>query len=710
MFDLMNEIPELVYVSDLENYDLLLVNTAGRETFHLKDSQGLKCYQALQGRDAPCPFCTNARLNTETPYTWEFTNPLTQRHYLLKDKLIRWKGRLARLEIAFDITETENKKIALQNALDGDKMIMECVQMLYQSEDVDSAINRVLDRVGSFMSADRAYLFAIQGERMANTHEWCAPGVEPQIQNLQDLDIRLLDRWRPSFNRQECVIIEDLEAIRDDSPDEYETLNIQGISSLVAVPLEKDGELTGYIGVDNPPAEKIANISPLLHTLRYFLMTSLRRAEDERQLVRLSYYDTLTGFYNRNRYIRDINRQAQADGSFGIAYLDVNGLKDINDYYGHDYGDQVLASCAQKIRDAFPTGDFYRIGGDEFVVLCRGLEEEAFLSVVKKLRGLFAAGGVCHAAVGCQWTEKTANIQQLITAADTMMYEDKKHFYRRNSQSNRYRHYNDDVLGLTVPGVLPKLLEEERFVIYFQPKKAFHDRTLIGAEALVRYRTPEGDVIPPDQFLPLLEESRLIRLVDYYVFDRCCAKIAAWREQGKTPVPLSVNFSRYTLAEPDLPDRLTASCDAYGVPPALLEIEITDSAQGPEGDDVSALIRTLREAGFAVSIDDFGVQYANLPLFTSVDFDVLKIDKGLVDNIVTNEKAQAMVRALAHVCQVMNIRTIAEGVETEEQFAMLKKLGFGAAQGYLFSRPIPMEEYEAAYMQPKVPDAASKGP
>lgn len=157
MFDLMNEIPELVYVSDLENYDLLLVNTAGRETFHLKDSQGLKCYQALQGRDAPCPFCTNARLNTETPYTWEFTNPLTQRHYLLKDKLIRWKGRLARLEIAFDITETENKKIALQNALDGDKMIMECVQMLYQSEDVDSAINRVLDRVGSFMSADRAY-------------------------------------------------------------------------------------------------------------------------------------------------------------------------------------------------------------------------------------------------------------------------------------------------------------------------------------------------------------------------------------------------------------------------------------------------------------------------------------------------------------------------------------------------------------------------
>lgn len=95
MFDLMNEIPELVYVSDLENYDLLLVNAAGRETFHLKDSQGLKCYQALQGRDAPCPFCTNARLNTETPYTWEFTNPLTQRHYLLKDKLIRWKGRLA---------------------------------------------------------------------------------------------------------------------------------------------------------------------------------------------------------------------------------------------------------------------------------------------------------------------------------------------------------------------------------------------------------------------------------------------------------------------------------------------------------------------------------------------------------------------------------------------------------------------------------------
>lgn len=181
-------------------------------------------------------------------------------------------------------------------------------------------------------------------------------GWSRQIQNLQDLDIRLLDRWRPSFNRQECVIIEDLEAIRDDSPDEYETLNIQGISSLVAVPLEKDGELTGYIGVDNPPAEKIANISPLLHTLRYFLMTSLRRAEDERQLVRLSYYDTLTGFYNRNRYIRDINRQAQADGSFACLF-GVNG-EDVNDYYGHVTAIRCWHPCSPENPGRVSNGGF----------------------------------------------------------------------------------------------------------------------------------------------------------------------------------------------------------------------------------------------------------------------------------------------------------------------------------------------------------------
>ena len=203
----------------------------------------------------------------------------------------------------------------------------------------------------------------------------------------------------------------------------------------MAVPLEKDGELTGYIGVDNPPAEKIANISPLLHTLRYFLMTSLRRAEDERQLVRLSYYDTLTGFYNRNRYIRDINRQAQADGSFGIAYLDVNGLKDINDYYGHDYGDQVLASCAQKIRDAFPMGDFYRIGGDEFALIVNGAVTEGFCkSRVEKIKAAIRepyrlkdaevqVGTSCGCAV---YPCDSDDVRAIRILADHRMYEDKQ--------------------------------------------------------------------------------------------------------------------------------------------------------------------------------------------------------------------------------------------------------------------------------------------
>ena len=698
MFDLMNEIPELVYVSDLENYDLLLVNTAGRETFHLKDSQGLKCYQALQGRDAPCPFCTNARLNTETPYTWEFTNPLTQRHYLLKDKLIRWKGRLARLEIAFDITETENKKIALQNALDGDKMIMECVQMLYQSEDVDSAINRVLDRVGSFMSADRAYLFAIQGERMANTHEWCAPGVEPQIQNLQDLDIRLLDRWRPSFNRQECVIIEDLEAIRDDSPDEYETLNIQGISSLVAVPLEKDGELTGYIGVDNPPAEKIANISPLLHTLRYFLMTSLRRAEDERQLVLLSYYDTLTGFYNRNRYIRDINRQAQADGSFGIAYLDVNGLKDINDLRGHAFGDKVLVECARRMRETFDGADFYRIGGDEFVIICREWSKEVFEEKVELLRKNFERDSICRAAVGSRWAEGSDDLSQIIADADARMYEDKKEFYRRSPVSRRYRHQSDEVINLSNPEVLADELGKNHFVVYVQPKVSSADRSAVGAEALIRYQSKEGSMVLPGNFLPLLEEAQTISQVDFFVFEFICSKVKEWADREKQAFPVSVNFSRFSLAQSSFVEQLVKLCDKYGISPGLLEIEITESIRNAPEIDLKELIGKLRQAGFTVALDDFGTEYVNLSLLSSVEFDVLKLDKTMVDDMVNNPKAQAIIESIAGICKKMGIRVVAEGIETEEQMSVLRTCGVETAQGYLFSRPIPVEEYEEKYL------------
>lgn len=699
MSKLMDELSELVYVADMDSYDLLYVNAAGREMFHIDQLDGKKCYKTLQGLDSPCPFCTNQRLRVKQVYTWEYTNPLLHRHYLLEDRIIEWEGKPARFEIAFDITKKENEKISLKNALDAEKMVLDCVKILDQSEEPDRSIPAVLKRLGTFLSAERAYTFEVHGHTMSNTAEWCAKGIEPQIENLQDLDLSLLDRWRVYFDQHECMILENLEEIRESNPAEYAILAGQGITSLVAAPLERDGRLIGYLGVDNPPQEKVCNITSLLHTLRYFLMSSLRRSEDEKLLIRLSYYDTLTGFYNRNRYNQDMERLASRSGPFGILYLDINGLKDINDHYGHDYGDQILIECAQQIAEVFPDADIYRIGGDEFIVLCAPISEDKFQDTVLELKKGFALHPSCHAAIGYQWSDNVSNVQQLISIADAMMYEDKKKFYRQNPSSKRYRHYNDVILSLVEPGILQKKIEQNHFIVYFQPKMSYQDRSLIGVEALVRYRTSDGTILSPGQFLPLLENARLISLIDFYVFDYVCSKIAQWLSEGKKIVPVSANFSRYSLLEPDFINQLAAICVEYGISHSWVEIEITETVEGIEEIDTSKLITEIRDAGFAVSIDDFGVHYANLSLFTSIDFDVLKIDKSLIDNIVSNPKAQSVVGALADVCQKMEIRTIAEGVETEDQFQILKQMGFGGAQGYLFSCPIPVQEFEGKFLQ-----------
>ena len=694
----MNEISELIYVSDLDTHDLLFINETGRKTFHLESLEQQKCYKVLQGLDSPCEFCTTHLLTPGENYTWEYTNPITKRHYLLKDRLIQWEGRPARMEIAFDISEAEAEKQALKNTLDAQQMIMECVRTLYQEHDLNQSMPLVLEHLGRFLAADRAYLFLVRDGLAYNDFEWCTEGIIPQQEELQGLPISLIDRWRPAFDRQECVIIEDLEALREENPEEYDLLHAQGIRSLVATPLEQDGILQGFIGVDNPPPARIRAVASLLQTLCYFVMLTYRRRESEQQLSHLSYYDTLTSFYNRNRYMQDADALARYEGAVGIVYLDVNGLKDINDQHGHAFGDGVLVECARQMRDVFQSADFYRIGGDEFVIICPGADQSGFERRVAALRQRFRANPLCHAAIGAQWAPQFKDLTQIIADADAQMYEDKKEFYRNNPASNRYRHHSDEVLRLSDPEVLRSEISQGRFVVYLQPKVSSSDRTAVGAEALIRYRPLSGSLVLPGNFLPLLEESQSVSQIDFYVFEFACSLIKEWIAQGRQAFPLSINFSRSSLIQPDFVSRLTGLCSKYGIDKKYLEIEITEGTQEEDDTDLRGLIGDLREAGFIVSIDDFGTEYANLSLLSSVEFDVLKLDKSLVDDVAINPRARTVVESIAGICKKMRIQLVAEGIETEEQLRVLQECGVELAQGYLFSHPIPIEEYEKKYL------------
>lgn len=427
----LDDISELIYIADFESYDILYINSTGMKQFHLEEiAEGTKCYEVLQGRESPCPFCTNKYLVEGEDYIWNFYNPFTERYYLLKDRLLPWNGRKARMEIALDMTVTQNEKLALQYALDTEKTVLECVKILTEGRNITESINRVVCMIGQHLLADRAYIFEIKNDKMYNTFEWCKEGVESQQRYLQDLDVSIINSWKEEFKHQRCVVIENLEEI--DGGNLYEVLYPQGIRSLVIAPLEQNGEQTGYFGVDNPPVEKIRNIISLLETLRYFIMMTVQRKSDEQLLKKLSLFDTLTGLYNRNKYILDVNAFSKGNKSLGVLYLDVNGLKEVNDQYGHAFGDFVLKKCAEKMKVIFDSASIYRTGGDEFIVICEINDENTLLKLTDTLKKEFLEDELCSVAIGYRWAEKPSELERMIEDADNFMYEDKQKYYAEN--------------------------------------------------------------------------------------------------------------------------------------------------------------------------------------------------------------------------------------------------------------------------------------
>ncbi|MEQ2444002.1 EAL domain-containing protein [Pseudoflavonifractor sp. CLA-AP-H29] len=286
---------DIFYISDMDTYELYYVNPAGRRMMGLRDYRGRKCYKALQGLDEPCPFCTNAVLKRDNFYIWDRQNEYCGRHFLLKDKIITYQGRRLRMEVALDITKHEVVSRTTQERLIFAQKIAGYTRTLSEYADYGEAVNRMLASVGEFYQADRAYLFEPSPQREGhwdNTFEWCAPNVEAQAQNLQDVPPSVLERWMGLFDKDCSVVILNLDTLRRESPEEWRVLEAQGISRLIAVPVRDRDQTIGFIGVDNPRYS--IHDDAQIRVLSSFLLGRIRQERNEsryRQLLRANCHD-----------------------------------------------------------------------------------------------------------------------------------------------------------------------------------------------------------------------------------------------------------------------------------------------------------------------------------------------------------------------------------------------------------------------------------
>jgi len=401
-----------------------------------------------------------------------------------------------------------------------------------------------------------------------------------------------------------------------------------------------------------------------------------------------------------------------------LLFVDLDHFKHINDSLGHPAGDHVLREVARRLRQVVrPDDTVSRQGGDEFVILLNRLADlRDAARVAEKIiasieHDIPFEGRALHvsASVGiATFPEDALDAETLMKQADTALYHAKQsgrgrfsYFTRSMSERAEQR--------LALEHALRRALHDDELFLVYQPKFLVPGRTVFGAEALVRWRQPDGTVVPPDQFIRLAEESGLINQIDDWVMLNACRQMRTWQEAGLAVVPVSVNVSLARLDVDRLLHGTRLALDATGMAANMLEIEFTESQMFAQQDLAKALLAQLKELGVSLAVDDFGTGYSSLSYLAAYEFDTLKIDRSFIHNLHDSSRHQAIVRAIIGLGNALGYRLIAEGVETLEDAQTLQDYGCFGMQGFCFSRPLAADDFAALLMSPSAPSDARSG-
>jgi diguanylate cyclase len=443
-----------------------------------------------------------------------------------------------------------------------------------------------------------------------------------------------------------------------------------------------------------------------LKTQSGLLQRSLEQREKlEVQLRHQAFHDPLTDLANLNLFndrldhaIRRISRTGEA---VGVLFLDVDDFKVVNDTLGHDAADQVLVALGQRMRGVLRGSDVAaRIGGDEFAILLEAMTAPTDAGIAAKrllaaLDAPFRVAGqeiIVHGSIGAASTEDaTANGQDLLREADTAMYAAK------NAGKHRSIVYEpsmqDQLFGeIRLLAQIEAGIEGNEFRAFFQPIVDLPGGELRGAEALIRWQHPDRGLLPPALFLAAAEQAGTIYGLDVWMMKEACREAAAWKERlGDRPFEVSINVSAESLQRAEIVDNVASALSSSGVDPGVIVLEITESVLVRDIDHTIGTLEALKRLGVGIAIDDFGTGYSSLEHLRRFPVDVLKIDKAFVDGVARGSEEASFAAAIITLADQLHLRTIAEGVETEEQAEALVSLGARAAQGYVFSKPVPVD-------------------
>lgn len=435
-------------------------------------------------------------------------------------------------------------------------------------------------------------------------------------------------------------------------------------------------------------------------------LTEQKKAEDT--IKELAYSDSLTGLPNRfslhERLEQALSLAERNKNQLAVMLIDLDNFKTINDTLGHSTGDQLLIQVAQRLSSAVRQSDLVaRLGGDEFVVVLPDIDSPTDAASVadKILTAVSAAYPIAgqelrtSPSIGiCLYPGDATQSEELIKKADVAMY------HAKSNGKNNYQFFRDEIQAAAVKRIaleadLRKALEQQQFVLYYQPQLDLRTGHLSGVEALVRWQHPERGLVPPNDFIPIAEETGLILPLGDWVLEQACRQLATWHANGLNHVRMSVNLAASQFADPRLPLRIEEVLAQTGLPASSLDLEVTESMTMASPEDAAAMMRVLTGQGLSFSMDDFGTGYSSLTYLKMFPIRTLKIDRSFVKGIETDQSDADICDVTVLLAHKLGLDVVAEGVETEAQLKYLFSIGCEKIQGYLISKPLPADQAEA---------------
>lgn len=580
--------------------------------------------------------------------------------------------------------------------------------IMSRTKDVNSAINLLLNKVRAQFNCNHICILENSSSSLNFniTYLSSKDGIKPEKNKLNNFISEIKD-YTNKFDENGIYYIQNVSEIKEEK-DKY-LLDSLGIQALLHCGIFENGNLKGCVSIHDCEKPRywtqyeIDSLVTITKIISSYLLKLRASERANRQLYIITNYDALTGLPTLHKFKNDVRQllDEHPGQKYAIIYSDINQFKYINDTLGYDIGDKILCDFAALLScNGTKDSGVCRITEDIFLAVSPFEEEESLYEIILSINEQFNVmqkakypGNKFVVATGVALIDDTEDITVAIDNANVA----RKSIKNSPKTACKFFDYTMKIKmqrEAEITNSMEQALKNGEFIVYLQPKVGLKDSNLVGAEALVRWKKKDGALIPPCDFIPLFERNGFVVNLDFYIYEEVCKLLDSWIKNKLPVCPISVNVSRIHLNDEDFVNEIKKLVDHYKIPYHLLELELTESIFLNNAEAALSTMKKLRKLGFGVSIDDFGAGYSSLNLLKNMETDVIKLDKEFFGQGDMQKEEQIIVASIISMAKQLNMKVLSEGVETQTQSDFLKTVLCDMAQGYLYSKPVPVEEFE----------------